>query len=416
MTAMLMMVLSVHTFADAVLYSAKTVKFPSAGGWSNQFTLSCQTQLSVSISITGNNQSTYINNGLEFVIENVTTHAKTNLTVPAASRNALNYTLSAIVPAGTYSLGVYSHSTYSFNLRFSIYGTGGIDVPAVIEVMKGTKETFKVTSKDTSGKLIKVKSSSSANKGIATSKVDTDKNTVTIKGVAIGTTKVTVYGSNGSSDTVTVRVTKYVPTPVLNYKTLTMDAGKKIYNAVENATSSVTWSSSNPKVAKVGRKGRITAVGYGKCSIYATTASNGKIYRLACVVKVNRTQPLFRAKIVRYNPKRKTIRVRVENLSKVPMTISSRNGSVWDTETDQKAGTVVLQKGSYVTIGKGKSAKFNFKLKGRKLAKTLDLYKVRFYFKQDRRNYYADIFTDMTKGVYCWKRDTSTWNPSYTAS
>ena len=416
MTAMLVMVFSVYALADATLYSAKTVKYPCAGGWSSQFTLSCQTQLTVNITITGNNQSTYINNGLEFVLENVSTHAKTNLTIPAASRNALNYTLSAIVPAGTYSLGVYSHTSYSFSLRFAIYGTGGIDVPAVVEVMKGTKETFKVTSKDTSGKLIKVKSVSSANKGIATAKADTENNTVTIKGVAIGTTKITVYGSNGSSDVVTVKVTKYIPTPVLNYKTLTMDAGKKIYNAVENATSTVTWSSSNSKVAKVGRKGRITAVGYGKCSIYATTVSNGKTYRLACVVKVNRTLPLFRARLVRYNARRKTLRIRVENLSKVPMTILSRNGSVWDTETDERVGTITLQKGSYVTVGKGKTQKVTFKLKGRKLAKGLELYKLRFFFKQDRRNYYADVFTDVNAGVYCWKRDTSTWNPSYSAS
>ena len=78
MTMFLIMAMSVHAMADYRLYSAKTITLPNkyGGGWSNQFTLPVRSNVLISVNITGNNQSTYINNGLQFVLQNVSSGQK----------------------------------------------------------------------------------------------------------------------------------------------------------------------------------------------------------------------------------------------------------------------------------------------------------------------------------------------------
>ena len=75
MTVLLALAISVHAMADYRLYSARTVKFPNqyGGGWSNQFTLPVRSTVSVQINISGNNQSYYINKGMTYVLQNVST-------------------------------------------------------------------------------------------------------------------------------------------------------------------------------------------------------------------------------------------------------------------------------------------------------------------------------------------------------
>ncbi len=416
--AMLVLVFSVHAIADQKLYSARTITFPNqyGGGWSNQFTLPVKSNVTIGISITGNNQSTYINQGLQYVLQNISSGQKVYLTVPAASQNKLNYSIGAAMNPGTYSFGVYYKGGQAFKLRFSIYAVGGLNVPDSLEVMKDTTETVVVKPSDGSTNFIKVKSVKSSAPGYATATYDNSKTppTVTVKGVAIGNAVITVYGVDGSYDTMNVKVTKYVPAPTLNHKSLSMSAGNVVYNAVENATSTVTWSSSNSKVAKVGQNGRIKAIGFGKCVIRAKTVSNGKTYDLACTVKVSRTAPNYKAKLIKYNASKKLMKVRVENLTNVPMVFYSKNAYVMDIESGKKLRSAQLKNGSSITIGKKKTKTFYLKVKGKKLAdSTCVIYGVKLLFKQDKRNYYASIFKDIDVGGYCWKSDPKKYFSSY---
>ena len=234
-----------------------------------------------------------------------------------------------------------------------------------------------------------------------------------VRGVAIGETTITVTAQDGSSDTMHVRVTKFVPAPTLNYKSLTMNAGDKVYNAVENAVSSVTWSTSNANVAKVSQKGRIKAVGYGKCTIRARTVSNNKTYDLACTVKVNRTTPNFRASIVKYYSKKKLLKVEVENLSKVPMVIYSNKAELLNRDTEKRVRKLQLKQGSSVTIPKGKEKTFYLKVKKKLSVTDLTRYYMKLYFRQDKRYYYAWITDDPNIAAYSWRKKPDVLYSSY---
>jgi len=178
-----------------------------------------------------------------------------------------------------------------------------------------------------------------------------------------------------------------------------------VYNAVENAVSDVKWTSSNTKVAKVNQKGRIKAIGYGKCVIRAKTVSNKKTYDLACTVKVTRTAPNFRAWTAKYYPKKKVIKIKVKNLSKVPMVFYSKNGALLDVSTEKRVRKTRLRDGSTVTIPKGKTKAIYIKHKGAKLNPAdLTKYIAKLYFKQDKRYYYAWVFKKADMGVYAWKK------------
>ena len=408
MTMFLIMAMSVHALADYRLYSAKTITLPNnyGGGWSNQFTLPVRSNVLISVNISGNNQSTYINNGLQYVLQNVSSGQKVYLGIPTADKNKLNYTLGAVMNAGTYSFGVYYKGNQSFKLRFSVAGAGGINVPDSLEVMKGTTEKVNVKRADGGTNYIKIESVKSSQPGYATVTYSnsTTPPSITVKGVATnGDTGsnppviITVTGQDGSTDTMRVKITKYVPAPTLNTKSYTLSAGDKVYNAVENAVSDVKWTSSNTKVAKVNQKGRIKAIGYGKCVIRAKTVSNKKTYDLACTVKVTRTSPNFRAWTAKYYPKKKVIKIKVKNLSKVPMVFYSKNGALLDISTEKKVKKTRLRSGSTVTIPKGKTKAIYIKHKGAKL-KPADLtkYIAKLYFMQDKRYYYAWIYKRLT--------------------
>ena len=243
---------------------------------------------------------------------------------------------------------------------------------------------------------------------------DTEENTITVKGIAIGESTITVTAQDGSYDTMHVKVTQFVPAPTLNYKSLTLSAGDKVYNAVENAVSSVTWSTSNSKVAKVNKQGRITAVGYGKCTIRAKTVSNNKTYDLACTVKVNRSTPNFRAWIVRYDADKKLMKIKIQNLSKVPMVFYGKNGLVLDRYTEKTIRKCQLKKGTSITIPKKKAKVVYLKVKGKKLdPDAVSDYYLRLSFKQDKRDYYAWIVDDSDNGMYSWKKKPEVYYGSY---
>lgn len=73
----------------------------------------------------------------------------------------------------------------------------------------------------------------------------------------------------------------------INKKKLSIKVSEKYVLKLKGIKGKITWSSSKPKVAKVNKKGRITALKKGKATITAKIA--GKKYK--CKVTVNNNVP-----------------------------------------------------------------------------------------------------------------------------
>ena len=100
-----------------------------------------------------------------------------------------------------------------------------------------------------------------------------------VTGVKKGTT--TIYAKyNGKKYSCKVTVKG---DPKLSKAKLSLTAGKKAKLSLVDAVKSVSWSSSNKKVAKVDKKGNVTAVSAGTAKI--TAKSNGKSYKCTVTVK-----------------------------------------------------------------------------------------------------------------------------------
>lgn len=109
-----------------------------------------------------------------------------------------------------------------------------------------------------------------------------------VKGVTPGVTTIKAKAYNGKTVTCKVTVKRPAATKVqLNTTKKTMYKGQKYTLKAKvspaKATQSVTWTSSNSKIATVDKKGKITAKNTGTVTITAK-ASNGK--KAKCSVKV----------------------------------------------------------------------------------------------------------------------------------
>lgn len=105
-----------------------------------------------------------------------------------------------------------------------------------------------------------------------------------ISGVSSGTTVVTVFGSDGSRDTITVKV-DLPPLTVLNYSGMLMQVGA----SEVISRSGVTLTSSDASVVSVSEDGTATASGHGIATI---TADDGQGNTALCTVLVTDSEPL----------------------------------------------------------------------------------------------------------------------------
>lgn len=421
MTAMLMMVLSIHTFAATRQYSAKTVMFPNnyGAGWSNQFTLSTWTNISIGISL--NNVSGvdvgYINNNLSFVFQNAYTGARYELT--GKNNSSLQYTLTTAVPAGSYSFGAYYSGTSTLNLYFSITGTGGVKVPDKLEVQIGTDSVVPVV-EENSQTSAQIKTCVSSNEAVAV--VSNINNALTpprftIHGVQLGTCTVTVTGNDGSTDTVLVNVVQNGVKPTLLYTELNMSSGEIVYNEVFNATAKVKWSSSKKAVATVGQDGRIKAVSYGKAKITAKTTVGGVAYQMSCTVNVVRSNPEFIGKITSYNAANKKVVIKIKNTSGTSMIVQSGDAQLYSVTAQglDSVRSLKMKNKSKVTIGNNKTKKITFTVNGNVFTGNKTNVAVRVKFKMDGRFYYALVYADQTLGKFILKQNlgTNNWLATY---
>lgn len=171
-----------------------------------------------------------------------------------------------------------------------------VTVKEFITTITLNKSYYKLGLGKTYQLVAKIKSANASNQKLSwtssNKKIVTVDSKGRIKGIALGTAKVTVRALDGSgaSATCTVRVTRLVTSISLdvNYITIVQGKSKKI-NAVvrpSNATYKVPlWSSNNKDIAIVNKSGVITALSPGNAIITAKANDSSGISSI-CYVKV----------------------------------------------------------------------------------------------------------------------------------
>ncbi|MDN7241690.1 Ig-like domain-containing protein [Planococcus sp. N028] len=162
----------------------------------------------------------------------------------------------------------------------------GLPVKVAPKSVKLNKTTFSVMAGKTSTLTATVTPSDSTDKAVtwtsSNPKVATVDSKGKVTGKAKGTATITANVKNAKAVTAKVSVTLPVAaTSVkINISSATLAKGKSVTLSAAVSPSSttnktLTWKSSNPKVAKVDSKGKVTAVAKGTAKITATT-TNGK--------------------------------------------------------------------------------------------------------------------------------------------
>lgn len=146
-----------------------------------------------------------------------------------------------------------------------------------------------------------------------------------ITGRKVGDTIVTATSHDGKKTaSCIVEVVQRATSVSLDFSSITMDAGisKRLTATVKPANTSnksITWTSSDEKVAKVSSKGVVTAVSAGTAVIKATTADGSK---LSATCRINVTQ-----KITKVTFAKKTFTARVGEKTKLQYTTLPANAT-----------------------------------------------------------------------------------------
>lgn len=167
-----------------------------------------------------------------------------------------------------------------------------------------------------------------------------DSITGQVTGRAKGTAKITVTTADGNfTDSCIVEVVQLATGVVLSFSSISLDAGKnKTIGATVNPTTAtdrtVTWMSSNEKVAKVTADGTVKAISAGTATITATSADGAA--SASCKVTVK--QPATAVKL-----SAKTLKVAVGGKGTLKATLEpsnvTNNSVTWST-ADKSVATV----------------------------------------------------------------------------
>lgn len=156
-----------------------------------------------------------------------------------------------------------------------------VSIKASVEPKNATVKTLKWSSSDES--VVTVKNGS-------------------IKGVACGEATVTVKATDNSGVSAKVKVTVVQSVKKITFSEKTVDLAAGVYHKLKvkvepsNASvKSLSWTSSNEKVAKVDKKGIVTGIGKGTARITAT-ATDGSNAKASVTVKVNEYYLVFTSK------------------------------------------------------------------------------------------------------------------------
>lgn len=193
----------------------------------------------------------------------------------------------------------------------------------------------------------------SSDKKVATATLKKGVITITGKKVAKAAVTVTVTMKSGATATAKVTVVKgAVATKSLSLNASKLELLKGKTSALVltknpiSATDSITWTSSNEKVATVNANGKVTAVAAGKATITAK-AANGK--KVTCKVTVKNPAVTLTTKKATVKVG-STVAITVKSLYPVKDTVKSFKTSNKKVATVTKAGVVKGVKAGKATI------------------------------------------------------------------
>lgn len=236
-------------------------------------------------------------------------------------------------------------------------GTTGHSVTEVIN--KASNIALEKTSYTYTGKAITPKVTVKDSKGTV---ITADNYTVTYSNntkVGTATVKITFKGDRYTGTT--NKTFKINAKPVsaslkLNKSSVTLYTGNASKTVTVKATvtgnsKTVTWKSANTKIAKVDKKGKITAVKAGKTTV--TAKANG----ISKKVTVNVKNPTITFKNGKKAVKKNTVTVKKKKSVKITVTVNpSKSGYSMKklSKKDQKIATVTFKKGKLTIKGKKK--------------------------------------------------------------
>ena len=220
-----------------------------------------------------------------------------------------------------------------------------IDLPSTLSLEVGKSKTLTPTVVPSDA--VYTLSWSSSNTSVATV---SQSGVVTAK--ASGATIITVRTDNGKSDDCLVTVTQsavsptsvsVVPTSLSLEVNQTANLTATVYPS--NATTSLTWSSSNTNVSKVSN-GKVTAVGAGSCVITVKT-SNGK--SATCNVTV--AEPVVNPTSVYVSPS--SLSLEVNETANLTATVYPSNATTSLTWSTSNSSVAKVSSGKVTAVGAG---------------------------------------------------------------
>ena len=249
--------------------------------------------------------------------------------------------------AGETDLKVWTDNGKSDMCRVIVYENKptSIDLPSTLSLEVGKSKTLTptVVPSDATYTL----SWSSSNTSVATV---SQSGLVTAK--ATGATIITVRTDNGKSDDCLVTVTQSTVSPTsvsVTPTSLSLEVNQTanltatVYPS--NATTSLTWSSSNTNVAKVS-SGKVTAVGAGSCVITVKT-SNGK--SATCNVTV--AEPVVNPTSVYISPS--SLALEVNETADLTATVYPSNATTSLTWSTSNSNVAKVTNGKVTAVGAG---------------------------------------------------------------
>ena len=165
----------------------------------------------------------------------------------------------------------------------------------------------------------------------------------TVSAVGVGTATITAKSSNGKKATCKVTVKEVSVTKVTLDKTSVETLGKTKLTATispANATNkTLTWSTSNKKVATVDKNGVVTPKGYGTATITVKSA-NGK--QASCTVTVKKDVKIKKSyTVVEANP--------YKMIDTMVLIVDGKTGKVKSTDCYQTKGDCTFIIGATIT-------------------------------------------------------------------
>lgn len=114
---------------------------------------------------------------------------------------------------------------------------------------------------------------------------------------ALASSKTTATNTNDATTLAASKTT--TKKAALNKTSLKLKVGKTYQLKTKNVKGTVTWKSSNKKIATVSKKGKVTAKKAGSTVIKATYKKNGKVKTLKCKVTVTAVKKESREETVK---------------------------------------------------------------------------------------------------------------------